>query len=401
MDLALRPSEVDLTRPDTFVRIDPVEFWETVRHHTPVYWHDATPSTSGFWVVSRHADVQACYANSAALSSERGTVLDVLLRGDDSAGGRMLAVTDGARHRALRSVLLRAFSPRVLDSVTAGVKHRVQGLVERLVGAGPVDFATAVADVVPISTICDLLSIPAADRPSLLRWNKLALSSEGPSVTENESTRARNQIVGYFVDLAEERQDHPGDDVVSLIASASIDGEPLSVIDIALNCYSLILGGDESSRVSAIGAVIALASFPEQWELVRSGAVDPNTVVEEVLRWVTPAMHFARTAVTDLDIDGHAVRSGDIVSMWNTSANFDETVFDNPRMFQAGRHPNKHLSLGYGQHFCLGAHLGRAELRSLIEVLVRSVRGIEIVEPPRPIYSNFLAGFSSAVTRFS
>jgi cytochrome P450 len=391
----------DLTDPTTFVRNEPHAFWAGVRDHDPVHWHEGRDGRPGFWVVSRYADVVTAYTDVARLSSARGTVLDVLLHGDDSAGGRMLAVTDRPRHRELRTVMLRAFSPRVLGAVVERVERRADELVRQVTGAGDFDFAAEVAEHIPMGTICDLLSIPEADRPDLLRWNKNALSSDEADADPYAALEARNEILLYFMDLVEQRRADPGDDVVSMIATAAPEGEPLSVEDVALNCYSLILGGDESSRVSAISAVKAFADFPDQWRAVRDGDVAVDTAVEEVLRWATPAMHFARTATTDLELGGRRIRAGDIVTLWNSSANFDERQFDRPGRFEAARTPNKHVSFGHGPHFCLGAHLGRAELRALLTALAGTVSRIEPAGTPQCIYSNFLNGYSTLPVTFT
>lgn len=393
-------TSLDLIDPTTFVRNDPHAFWAEVRDRDPVYWHSGSGNRPGFWVVSRYADVVAAYTDAARLSSARGTVLDVLLRGDDSAGGRMLAVTDRPRHRELRNLMLRAFSPRVLGDVAEQVNRRADELIRQVTQAGTFDFATEVAEHIPMGTICDLLSIPSADRPDLLWWNKNALSSDEADADPFAALEARNEILLYLTDLAEQRRARPGDDVVSMIATATVGGEPLSIEDVALNCYSLILGGDESSRVSAICAVKAFADFPDQWRAVRDGDVAVDTAVEEVLRWATPAMHFARTATEDLELCGRQVRAGDIVTLWGISANFDEREFDQPREFRVARNPNKHVSFGHGPHFCLGAYLGRAELQALLTALVGAVSRIELAGPPEPIYSNFLNGYSTLPVTF-
>jgi cytochrome P450 len=188
--------------------------------------------------------------------------------------------------------------------------------------------------------------------------------------------------------------------VISTIATGLIQGELLSLEEVALNCYSLIIGGDESSRVSAASTVRALAEHPAQWRALRDGRGDLDTAVEEALRWATPSFHFARTATRDHVIGGRQVRAGDIVSMWNISANNDEQAFSNPRRFDLFRSPNKHVALGHGPHYCLGAFLGRAELHALLGVLAATIRDLEVTGPPTRIRSNFLNGYSSLPVRF-
>ncbi|MFJ2743745.1 cytochrome P450 [Streptomyces sp. NPDC087440] len=391
---------LDLTDPATFVDHDLHAFWREVRAQSPVHWHEPTAHHPGFWVVSTYHDVQSLY-RAPELGSTRGNVLDVVLRGDDSAGGSMLAVTDGPRHRALRNLMFRAFTPRVLGSVVQQVQDRTDELVRAATGCDEVDFATEVADRIPMNTICDLLSVPRADRAALLDWNKQALSSHDAHGTALDALSARNEILLYFMELADHRRRHPGDDVISMLATAELDGRPLELDELAVNCYSLILGGDETSRLTAICAVLALIEHPGQWHALRQGEVSLDAAVEELVRWATPGMHLARTAVQDLELYGHRIRQHDIVTLWNISANNDETVFDRPRQLTLARSPNKHLAFGHGPHYCLGAHLGRAELKALLAALVVQVDRMELRGTPRPLYSTFLTGYESLPVHFA
>ncbi|MFJ2768455.1 cytochrome P450 [Streptomyces sp. NPDC087300] len=391
---------LDLTDPATFAAHDPRDIWPEIRQREPVYWHEARDGRPGFWVVTRHADVLACYSDAAGLASGRGTVLEVLLQGDDPAGGKMLAVTDRPRHRSLRRLMLRAFSPRVLGHVAERIASRTSRLIASATALGEFDFATEVAEQLPMGIICDLLSVPEQDRKQLLEWSKSALAAEGPDDGALDSVSARNELVLYFMDLALDRRAAPGDDVVSMLATSEVDGARLTPEEIALNCYSLILGGDESSRMAATAAVKALAENPAQWRALRDGETGTETAVEEVLRWSTPGMHFARTATKPLTIGGSSVRTGDIVTLWNTSANDDEEVFASPRSFDLARTPNKHVALGHGSHFCVGAFLGRASLRSLLDSLTRSVRHIEVHGTPERVHSSFLFGHHSLRVSF-
>ncbi|MFE9701914.1 cytochrome P450 [Streptomyces sp. NPDC005930] len=392
------PAGVDLTDPRTFLdgRDELFDLWHRFRTHSPVHWHPVRDrAVPGFWVLSRHRDIMEVYRDNKRFTSERGNVLATLLEGGDSAAGRMLAVTDGRRHRELRNVILKAFAPRVLEPVVEGVRRRADRLVREAVARGTCDFAQDVAEHIPMATVADLLGVPAADRDYLLSLTKQALSSEEEGQSEEESLVARNELLLYFSDLAMDRRDDPRDDVVSVLAAATIDGEPLTEQEIVFNCYSVIIGGDETSRLSMIGAMDELIRHPRQWQRLKSGEVTVESAVEEVLRWVTPAMHFGRRALTDVEIGGRTIRAGDVVTLWNSSANHDEEVFDTPEVFDLGRASNKHLSFGYGPHFCLGSYLGRAEINGLLTALRTHVAEPEATAPGRPIHSNFLHGYSS------
>ncbi|MFF2542880.1 cytochrome P450 [Kitasatospora sp. NPDC058063] len=392
---ALDLDAVDLTDPRTFVGTDLYALWRRFRTERPVHQHRATAQLPSFWALTRYDDVLAVYKDNQRFTSERGNVLTTLLQGGDSAGGKMLAVTDGARHRAIRNLMLRSFSPRALDHVVAQVRLRTTELLGRALGQGTFDYAAEVAEHIPMGTICDLMAVPPQDRQRLLDWNKQVLSADSADGSAEEAWLARNEILLYFSDLARARRRNPGDDVISALATGEVDGVPLSEDEIIFNCYSLIIGGDESSRMASIGAVLAFAQHPEQWRAFKAGQVSVASAAEEILRWTTPAMHFGRRALVDLEIGGRQIAAGDIVTLWNTSANFDDEVFADPRTFDLARTPNKHVTFGYGPHFCLGAFLGREELKALLEALREQVAGIEQAGPAARVYSNFLFGYST------
>ncbi|GED83493.1 cytochrome P450 [Streptomyces sp. 6-11-2] len=393
-------STVDLTDPRTFEENDLRAYWHRLRTTRPLHWHPPTGDAPGFWVVSRYADVMALYKDNKRLTSERGNVLVTLLAGGDSAAGRMLAVTDGARHRNLRNVLLKAFSPQALKPITDRVRANTTRLVVEAVRRGECDFAADVAEHIPMNTISDLLGVPAADREFLLNLNKSALSSNEEGQSATDAWLARNEILLYFNELVAERRAKPTEDVISVLANSTVNGEPLSEEVIVLNCYSLILGGDETSRLSMIDAVRTFTRHPDQWQLLRDREVTLESATEEVLRWATPAMHFGRRAVTDVELHGQVIAGGDIVTLWNSSANRDEEVFADPYVFDLNRSPNKHITFGYGPHFCLGAYLGRVEVNAMLDALRTYSTGFEVTGEPQRIHSNFLTGLSSLPVRF-
>ncbi|TVT27973.1 cytochrome P450 [Amycolatopsis rhizosphaerae] len=385
---------VNLADPATHVERDLSGYWRRLRTSMPVHWHPESEFGRGFWVLSRYSDIISVYRDNERFTSEEGNVLATLLQGGDTASGKMLAVTDGRRQRDLRGVMLKAFSPRVLarlaDKVNENTERRVRGAVER----GEFDFAAEVSEHIPISTICDLLGVPESDRATLLRLNKSALSSDDPGETFTDAWSARNEILLYFAELAEERRREPKDDVVTVLATATVDDVRLSPQEIIFNCYSLILGGDESTRISMNCAVHAFTEFPEQWRALKRGDAGVKAAVEEVLRWSTPAMHFGRTARQDVTLYDRVIKKGDLVTLWNSSANRDEEIFADPYVFDVGRSPNKHVTFGHGPHFCLGSYLARVELEALLTALITFVDGVELAGPVGRVHSNFLSGIS-------
>ncbi|WP_243793873.1 cytochrome P450 [Saccharopolyspora gloriosae] len=210
---------------------------------------------------------------------------------------------------------------------------------------------------------------------------------------------ARNEILLYFGELCEQRRRNPSEDVISVLATSRIDGELLSDDDIVLNCYSLIIGGDETSRLSMIDAVHTLANEDDQWACLKGRQVDVDTAVEEVLRWASPTMHFGRRAVRDVELHGRMIRADDIVTLWHSSANRDERVFAEPNTFDLARAPNKHLAFGHGPHYCLGAYLAKVEVAEMLSALRDFATGFDIAGPIQRIHSNFLTGISSLPVR--
>lgn len=397
-DIAL--SDIDLTDPHTFINNDLSDLWRWFRQESPVHWHPERDGTAGFWVLSRYEDVVATYRDNSRFTSEYGNVLATLLSGGDSAAGKMLPVTDGEQHRKMRQAMLRSFSPRTMRNVVLSIRRRTRTLVAEVASGADFDFAAAVAEHIPMGTICDLMAVPDADREQLLDWNKRALSADTADSSEMDAIVARNELLLYFEELARHRREHPGADVISALAAGSADCAPLSDEQIVFNCYSLIIGGDESSRMSSIVAVLALIENPDQWRALKNGDVAIDTAVEEVLRWTTPAMHFGRRATAEVTLGKAVIRPGDIVTLWNTSANHDDEVFADPESFLLARTPNKHVAFGHGAHFCVGAYLGRAELRVVLETLRDIVTEMELTGTPERIYSNFLYGYSSLPVRF-
>lgn len=383
---------LDLTSPAVHAEYDLSAVWQHLRSHRPLYWHPPIGPNPGFWVVTRHADASSVFRDSQRFTSASGNVLETLLAGHDSATGKMLAVTDGPRHTEVRRVITGALTSVVLDPLAERIEAQVRRLVARALERDHCDFGSDVAAEVPLATICDLLAVPDGDRAYIHRLGSSSVSSHVPEHTTTAAWTAKNEILSYFIELAEQRRAAPGDDLVSLLASTCVKGRSLGTDEIVFNCYSLILGGDETTRLAMTGAVLALAENPAQWRALREGDVGIDTAVEEVLRWTTPSRHLGRLATEPAEVGGGRIEAGEIVTVWNASANFDEREFSRPQQFLLDRAPNRHLTFAYGPHFCLGARLARIQLAATLTALRDLVAGIEVTGPPERVYSNFLGG---------
>ncbi|MEV0634723.1 cytochrome P450 [Streptomyces sp. NPDC050619] len=394
----IAPDELDtlnLADPRLHAENDLSAVWRHLRRHDPVHWNPPTGSAPGFWAVTRHADVTSVYRDSTRFTSEGGNVLETLLAGGDSAAGRMLAITDGERHTGLRRILMSAFTPRALEPIVASVRRTVERLLRDAIEKGDCDFAADVAAGIPLGAICDLLGVPDSDRAHVLSLTSSALGSHEADSTAADTWIAKSEILLYFAGLARDRREGPHADVIALLAGSRVNGLPLDDDEIMLNCYSLILGGDETARLSMVGAALALLDHPDQWQALKRGDAGIDTAVEEMLRWTTPALHSGRTATTDTEVGGRPIAAGDIVTVWNASANHDELVFDAPDRLRLDRTPNRHITFAHGPHFCLGAYLARAEIGAVLAGLRDQVAEMERTGPARPVYSNFLSGISS------
>ncbi|MGW2426681.1 cytochrome P450 [Streptomyces sp. NPDC001709] len=389
-------NSVDLTDPNTFLHTDMEDFWRRVRAEQPVYLHPATDRGSQFWVVSRHADVMAVLQDPERFSSQAGNMMSSLHKpGGDPAAGKILALTDAPRHNAMRTILLKAFSPRIRKGVTDKLQQRVDQLLGNAVGTGTFDFAKEVAEVVPMGTICDLLGFPSTDHKYVLDLSREAVSADDEGQTEEDVWLSRNELLIYSQEIIEARRENPQDDLISAMATCRINGEPMTDDEVVVNCYGFILAGDHTSRLAMVGALLAFSQHPDQWLALKEGRVSIASAVEEIVRWTTPAMHIGRTATADVTIGGQTIREGDHVILWITSANRDESVFSDPHSFDLARTPNKHLGFGFGPHFCFGSYLGRAEITAVLKTLISRVDRIELMGDPKALYSTFLRGYSS------
>ncbi|MEO3928554.1 cytochrome P450 [Micromonosporaceae bacterium B7E4] len=381
-----RPA-INLVDPDLYSRGDPFSQWRWLRANAPVFRHPVT-DLPGFWALTSYEDVRSTYRDAATFSSANGILLRPTGHGKDSGGGRTLALTDPPRHRQLRELVDSWFATRSIRALEPKMEKITQTVVDRALELGTCDFVADVAARVPLYVICDMMGIPESD------WALLyGLTSQAFGAGDATAQRiAHLQIMSYFDDLRATKARQPTEDLVSVLATAEIDGVRLPAEDVILNCDNLLVGGTENTRISASGGMLALLERPEQWAILAADIHLLPSAVEEVLRWTSTATHIARTATRPVELRGTTIAQGDIVTLWLPSANRDETVFDDPDRFDVRRKPNRHLALGFGEHFCLGNVLARVELTLLYrELLNRSVR-VELAEEPTLLRSIVVNG---------
>ncbi|MFB6809180.1 cytochrome P450 [Streptomyces sp. NPDC056387] len=392
----LAPESVNLVDPELYATGDPHPVFRWMRDNDPVRWHGAT-EYPGFWSITRYDDIRAVYGDARVFSSAQGILLRPQGHGQDPGGGRTLALTDPPHHKALRTLVADWFTTRSVRALEDAMREAVRAVLTRAAGLGTCDFVTDVAARLPLYVICRLMGVPAHEQEMLFSLTSQAFGAGEP---ETRSI-AHQQIMAYFVELMYRRMDEPADDLVSALVNGEVDGELLSEEDILLNCDNLLVGGTENVRLAVAGGMQTFLDRPADWERLRADRSLMPTAVEEVLRWTSTATHIMRTVTEPVLLRERQLEPGDRVVMWTPSANRDERYFENPDTFDIARRPNRHLALGAGEHFCLGAMMTRTEMRILFTELLDSPFSIEQSGPAVPLRSIVVNGLESLPVRFT
>jgi len=371
------PVKINLTDPNLYSHGDPYAQWRWLREHEPVYWHPPA-ELPGFWALTKYDDARAVYRDPATFSSAGGILLRPENYGDDPGGGRTLALTDPPHHRQLRAVVDDWFSPRSVRALEAEMRDVARDVIIQALDRERCDFVAHIAARIPLYVICKMMGVPRSE------WERLfTLTNEAFGAGDAPERRlAHLEILQYFESLVNVRTKCPADDIVSVLATAQIDGRKLTLDEIILNCDNLLVGGTENTRIAASGGMLAFLQHPDQWQALSTEPRLLPSAVEEVLRWTSTATHIMRTATRSVTLRDRRIEAGERVTLWNPSVNRDESVFDDPDCFTIDRKPNRHLALGTGEHFCLGGTLGRAELGLVYQELLSNTERIELDGTP-------------------
>jgi cholest-4-en-3-one 26-monooxygenase len=378
---------LDLVDPSRFARNGyPHELWRTLRAEAPVVFLEPEGYVS-FWAVTRHADIIDIASQPERFSNAHGLILGH--PGAPPPPSEMVVMLDPPRHGPLRRAAMPRFTPRSIRSRHDEIDRIAVEVLDDLAASDTdeFDFVERVAAPLPIGVISWILGVPRNDWKLLFQWTNEVIGKDDPEFRRPGETpgqtirRARGELHAYLEDLIAKRRLEPGDDIISHLIAAEIDGQPLTHVQLLNYAELMVEAGNETTRNAISGGLLAFSEHPDQWQRLKREPELLPTAVEEILRWVSPIIHFVRTAGEDCEIRGEKIAAGDKVALFYASANRDEDVFDEPFEFRIDRQPNHHLAFGSGPHFCMGANLARVELETLFRHLLTRLEWFELTAP--------------------
>ena len=393
---------LDIHSTDLYVeRGYPWEEWDLLRREAPVFWYERE-GIAPFWAITRHADVLTISKRSDVFVNSQRLRLQTIEEDERQFGWQRLRaeargwdpdeppdfiLMDDPRHRNFRLLAASAFTPASLRKLESHFEELAQEFasefsdeLDRAAAAGKgCDFVRGFAQKLPLAAIGEIMGLPAGDWMRLKTLTNVMIGApEHDFFRAGEDRyqgvlRAVEEMTAYMVRLIHDHQARGanGDDLSNRIVHSELDGEPLTEQQLQGFLFVLLAAGNETTQNAISGGVHALLEHPDQRDLLCS---NPDLIVsaaEEILRWTSPVVQFARTAIEDFELSGTKIQAGEDVGMWYPAANRDPAVFEDPYRFDITRNPNRHLAFGgYGAHFCLGANLARWELRAALRALI-------------------------------
>jgi cytochrome P450/acyl carrier protein len=391
----------DLSDPTLYAEGRQYAAWAWLRENDPVRWQPLRDRGDGigFWAVTRYADVQRVIRDHELFTSERGTLVNILGKGDPAAGAQ-LAATDPPQHDRLRAPLQRALGARPIEAYGDDVRAGIEQLLTPGVDGSPFDLAAATARL-PMVAMTPMLALPAADTADLIRLVSMCNAEEDPDFQVDADVQAtlrhgHRELFAYLTDLARARRRRPGNDLVSYLLTTEVDGALPPLGAIVSNCYSMLLGAAgtvphvPTAAIAELSRTGRYADWAERPNLLASG-------VEEALRWASPASNFMRYTRQEVTLADQRIPEGVAVVAYLGSANRDPAVFAHPDAFDVRRRQNRHFAFGVGHHYCVGSHLARFTLREFFARLFSTFDELAVTGDVVRVHSTFLSGFKKLV----
>ncbi len=377
---------IDLSDPDTYLDGPPHDYFTELRATDPVHWQPM--GDGGYWAILKHADVETVARQPLVFSSaERGVVLEDLdgERLEQMRG--MLLAMDPPKHRQVRKPLTPRLTPRAVSALEDSIRGICTDIFDAVAGRDEVEFVSEVAGPLPTRVVGALMGLPRADWERIHRLAERVTHGQDPDYADDSrgaasaTTEMGTYAYEFALSRAGRRTEADGDLTDTLLAV-------MDPVGYATLFIQLVTAGQDTTQTMLSSGLLALLDHPTQLQALREDPRRIPAAVEEIVRWANPLHYFRRTAMTDTEIRGTRIRKGDAVAMYYTSCNRDEDVFADGQAFDVTRRPNKHLSFGQAEHFCLGVHLARLEGRIFYEELLARFGHIEQAGTPRRLRSN-------------
>ena len=394
------PPGFDFTDPDLNRERLPIDELAELRRTAPVWWNAQPVGEGGFddggyWVVTKHKDVKEISLRSDIFSSLAKTALPRYPKGSTGeqieTGKYVLLNMDAPHHTHLRKIISRGFTPRAVERLREDLHTRARDIVAKAAAEGSGDFVEQVACELPLQAIAGLIGIPLEDRRKIFDWSNQMVSDDDPEFAHHDGRSSATELILYAMQLAAIRAEQPGDDIVTKLIEADVDGHKLTDDEFGFFMVLLAVAGNETTRNSITHGMIAFTENPDQWELYKRER--PATAADEIVRWATPVTSFQRTALVDTELSGVAIKAGQRVVMSYRSANFDEEVFEEPFQFDILRNPNPHVGFGgTGAHYCVGANLARMTIDLIFGAIADQMPDLTPVSTPERLRSGWLNG---------
>jgi cytochrome P450 len=383
-----------LTDPGLY-STDPHPLYKRLRKEAPIAWNDEL----GFWAVSRHGDVVAAESDARTYCASGGILVEEIgIRYDKPP---TILHTDPPEHTRYRRLVQPGFRPSVTRDLEPVVRSRAKALIDQMPAGEPLDVVQALSVPFPLLVISEILGVPEEEWRRCYEWSEAVI----PGATDWPQQR-RDALMGdmvqYLLDATKQRRAQPRDDVLSELATVTLDGDQLSDDELSMFLVQLLVAGNETTRNMLSAGLVALADAPDQWRRLSEDQGLLKTAVEELLRYTSPVISFMRTATRDAELGGQSIAAGEPLLLLFASADRDEEVFgQDAGDLDVGRDPNPHVAFGFGNHFCLGAALARLEGRVVLEELLARFSSIERAGPVERSGSSVIAGVRRAELCFS
>ncbi|BBY89012.1 MULTISPECIES: cytochrome P450 [Mycolicibacterium] len=394
------PPGFDFTDPDLNRERLPIDELAHLRRVAPIWWNEQPDGIGGFddggyWVVTKHKDVKEISRRSDVFSSLAKTALPRYPKGSTGeqieTGKYVLLNMDAPHHTHLRKIISRGFTPRAVERLRDDLHARARDIVAKAAAEGSGDFVEQVACELPLQAIAGLIGIPVEDRKKIFDWSNQMVADDDPEFAHHDGRNSAMELIMYAMQLAALRAEEPGEDIVTKLIEADVDGHKLSDDEFGFFMVLLAVAGNETTRNSITHGMIAFTEHPEQWELYKRER--PATTADEIVRWATPVTSFQRTALQDTELSGVPIRAGQRVVMSYRSANFDEEVFTDPFRFDIQRNPNPHVGFGgTGAHYCVGANLAKMTIDLIFGAIADQMPDLTPLGTPERLRSGWLNG---------